>query len=289
MTEKTEKKEEAKKSVYERLSQIDVKKYLNGIKVEGKNKNGKNYSFSLRYLSWAKAWGLVKAIYPDASYRIHEYPNWIATPNGMQQAGTLDYRITKAGCEVEVTATIQGVDYTQKLYPMDSHNNPIMNPNIKDINKAQLRCLVKALATAGLGLNVYAGEDLPSNEEETAKRPESKPKATQRRRPAKRSTTKPAFQPMSENELKSYTVMYKTDEKADPMEFKLSTIYTFAITGDKRAQDWIRAMIKKPNTPEGHATAEFCKSNSATEIRNEIEKKQAVDKVKQRSGEKQEA
>lgn len=277
----TESEEKIKKSVYERLSQIDVKKYLNAFSVKGKNKNGKEYSFSLNYLSWAKAWGLVKAIYPDASYKIHEYPNWISTPNGVQQAGTLDYRITNVGCEVEVTAIIQGVEYTQKLYPMDSHNEPIMNPNIKDINKAQLRCLVKALATAGLGLNVYAGEDLPSNEEETAKRPESKQRITQ--------PTQSAFKPMSENELKNYTVMYKTDEQAKPMEFRLSTIYTFAMTGDKRAQSWIHTMIRKPNTPEGHATAEFCKSKYANEIKNEIEKKQAVDKIKQHSEEKQEA
>lgn len=289
MTEKTESKEEIKKSVYETLSQIDVKKYLNAINVKGKSKSGKEYSFSLNYLSWAKAWGLVKAIYPDASYKIHEYPNWISTPDGMQQAGTLDYRITKVGCEVEVTATIQGVDYTQKLYPMDSHNNPIMNPNIKDINKAQLRCLVKALATAGLGLNVYAGEDLPSNEEETAKRPESKQKATQQKKPVKRAPAKPAYKSMSEEELKNYTVMYKTDEKAKPMEFKLSTIYTFAASGDKVAQKWIHMMVKKQNTPEGYATAEFCKSKYAAEIKTEIEHKQAVDKIKQYSEEKQEA
>ena len=158
-----------KENVYERLSKIDVKPYLNEIK----SKKG----FSLNYLSWAKAWGLVKAIYPDASYKIKEYPNWVSTKDGLQQAGTLDYRITSVGCEVEVTVSIEGNEYTQKLYPMDYKNEPIMKPNIKDINKAQLRCLVKALATAGLGLNVYAGEDLPSNETETATKPEKrKPK-----------------------------------------------------------------------------------------------------------------
>lgn len=280
----TEKKE-AKKSVYERLSQIDVRKYLNDIKVEGKNKNGRSYSFSLSYLSWAKAWGLVKAIYPDASYRIHEYPNWIATPNGMQQAGTLDYRITKAGCEVEVTATIQGVDYTQKLYPMDSHNKPIMNPNIKDINKAQLRCLVKALATAGLGLNVYAGEDLPSNEEETAKRPEPKQRATQQSRPAKQSTAKANFKLLPIDELKTYSVMYKENADAEPKETWLSVIFTKAIKGDKYAQAWWKDTKKKLNTPEGRAVAQY----STSQFAKQIEKEEAVKKVKQHSEEKQEA
>lgn len=170
MTEKTEDK---KQSVYERLSKINVKPYLKEIKKTYKDKRtGQQRSFSLSYLSWAQAWGLVKAIYPDADYKIREYPNWVRTSDGtFQQAGTLDYRITSVGCEVEVTAIIEGVNYTQKLYPMNAKNEPIPNPSIKDINKAQMRCLVKALALAGLGLEVYAGEDLPSNEDETAKKP----------------------------------------------------------------------------------------------------------------------
>lgn len=160
-----------KQSVYERLSKINVSKYLKDIKNTYQDKYGNEHSFSLKYLSWARAWGLVKAIYPDATYKIREYPNWVQTADGtFQQAGTLDYRITSVGCEVEVTVTINNVNYTQKLYPMSAKNEPIMKPNIKDINKAQLRCLVKALATAGLGLDVYAGEDLPSNEDETDKK-----------------------------------------------------------------------------------------------------------------------
>ena len=149
MTEK--KKKETKESIYKTLSKIDVKQYLDVISYETKKGN----KFNLKYLSWAKAWGLVKSIYPNATYKIKEYPNWISTPDGVMQAGTLDYRITSVGCEVEVTAFIEGNEYTQKLYPMDQKNNPIMRPTIKDINKAQMRCLVKALALAGLGLGVY--------------------------------------------------------------------------------------------------------------------------------------
>ena len=129
MTEKTEDK---KQSVYERLSKINVKPYLKEIKKTYKDKRtGQQRSFSLSYLSWAQAWGLVKAIYPDADYKIREYPNWVRTSDGtFQQAGTLDYRITSVGCEVEVTAIIEGVNYTQKLYPMNAKNEPIPNPSI---------------------------------------------------------------------------------------------------------------------------------------------------------------
>ena len=55
---------------------------------------------------------------------------------------------------------------------MDNHNKTVMKPNYSQINKTQMRALVKALAFAGLGLNVYAGEDLPSSADKTPKRPE---------------------------------------------------------------------------------------------------------------------
>lgn len=165
---------EKKKSIYETLSKINVKPYLNDISGIAK-KSGKR--FTLYYLSWATAMDLVKKFYPDANYEVREYDNWQKLSDGsFQKVGTLDYRITNVGCEVEVTAIIDGQRFTQKLYPMDRNNNPIMRPNIKDINKAQLRCLVKALAFAGLGLEVYAGEDLPKNKDEIAVKPS---KATQ--------------------------------------------------------------------------------------------------------------
>ncbi len=165
-------------------------------------KSIKNKNFTVSYLSWANAWGLVKAIYPDATYKIKEYPNWQQLPDGtFQQVGTLDYRITSVGCEVEVTVNIEFtfllklnknslLNYTQKLYPMDAKNEPIMKPSIKDINKAQMRCLVKALATAGLGLNIYAGDDLPSGADNTPKRREKAPQTNQGQQLNKTEPTK---------------------------------------------------------------------------------------------------
>ena len=65
------------------------------------------------------------------------------------------------GTMVECTITIEGEPYTESLYVMDNNNNAVINPTMKEINKTQKRCLVKALALAGLGLSIYAGEDLP--------------------------------------------------------------------------------------------------------------------------------
>ena len=158
-----EKKEQAKKdnaSVYERLSKVDVSKFVD-------KKNG------LNYLSWAKAWGLVKSIFPDASYKLREYPYYTQTADGnYQQIGTHDYLRTEYGVEVEASVTIKGETYSSKLYVMDFHNRALDPKKVTyfEINKTQMRALTKALAFAGLGLNIYAGEDLPSNDEKTPQR-----------------------------------------------------------------------------------------------------------------------
>lgn len=163
-----------KKSVFETLSKIDVSNHVQVIKM----RKGP----ALKYVSWAWAWNIVKSKYPDATREIEEYPEyqydqkegkWYATGQ------MLDYRITPAGCEVKVTVTIQGEKYSERLYVMDMRNQPVQNPNISQINKTQQRCLVKALAMAGLGLNLYAGEDLPMGDisESDKQREEAKEQA----------------------------------------------------------------------------------------------------------------
>lgn len=159
-----------KKSVFETLSKIDVSGHVETIRM----RKGP----ALKYVSWAWAWNMVKSIYPDTTRKIEEFPEyqfdketgkWYATGQ------MLDYRITPAGCEVRVTVTIEDEEYSERLYVMDMRNQPVQNPNISQINKTQQRCLVKALAMAGLGLNLYAGEDLPmgdANEADQRKRNE---------------------------------------------------------------------------------------------------------------------
>lgn len=145
-----------KKSVFETLSAVDVSKHVEVISM----RKGP----ALKYVSWAWAWNMVKSIYPSANRVIEEFPEyrfnektgaWYATGQ------MLDYRITPEGCEVKVTVTIEDETYSERLYVMDMRNQPVEKPNIAQINKTQQRCLVKALAMAGLGLNLYAGEDLP--------------------------------------------------------------------------------------------------------------------------------
>lgn len=168
--------DEKKKSVFETLSAVDVSKHVEVIKM----KKGP----ALSYVSWSWAWNFVKSIYPDtptpkftkykemvlttaqepykAKYGNQEYTKYRTV---VKRAELIDrevpYLTTMTGTMVECTITIEGEPYTESLYVMDNNNNAVINPTMKEINKTQKRCLVKALALAGLGLSIYAGEDLP--------------------------------------------------------------------------------------------------------------------------------
>lgn len=173
---------EQKKSVYETLSKIDVTPKL--------DKKGK-----LDYLSWAMAWAMDKQAYPDANYKITEFPEYIKTKDGWVATGRdVDYRQTSAGTEVEAIVKIDGQEYSSKLFVMDFKNKPILTPNYFEINKTQQRALVKALAIAGLGLSVYAGEDLPIADSE---------------KPAKSKQTTTVQPAQAANNLRNYQVNYK--------------------------------------------------------------------------------
>lgn len=149
---------------------------LNAINVNGRTeeKNG------LTYLSWAWAWTEVKKQYPDAKYEIEKFEN------------NLPYVYDeKTGYMVFTNITIEGITHEMWLPVMDAANKAMKNevyeytvkawdkaskqyvPTKKkvetatmfDINKTIMRCLTKNLAMFGLGLYIYAGEDLPEVEE----------------------------------------------------------------------------------------------------------------------------
>jgi hypothetical protein len=131
---------------------------LNGINVNGKTekKNG------LTYLSWAWAWAEVKKAYPDAFYTIYEAANgW-------------NYHTDGRTCWVKTGVTIQGLEHIEYLPVMDSRNRsiPVDAVTSFDVNKAIQRSLTKACARHGLGLYIYAGEDLPEGETAPVQEPE---------------------------------------------------------------------------------------------------------------------
>jgi hypothetical protein len=137
-------------NIWQTLSRFDVSK-----EVEQKGR--------FDYLSWAWAWAFVKEKYPTATFEKHIFRD--------NQDNPLPFmRDTKGHTYVAVTVTIEGLSHTEIHYVMDNKNQSITHPNGGEVNKALQRCLVKAIAFHGLGLNVYAGEDLPMDldEQDTA-------------------------------------------------------------------------------------------------------------------------
>lgn len=128
---------------------------LNSINVNDKTeqKNG------LTYLSWAWAWGEVKKLFPDATYTIYE-----------NEAGW-NYHTDGRTAWVKTGVTVNGIEHIEMLPVMDFKNRSIPLDQITsfDVNKAIQRSLTKAVARHGLGLYIYAGEDLPEGEDEKPK------------------------------------------------------------------------------------------------------------------------
>lgn len=123
----------------------------------------------LTYLSWAWAWGEVKKVFPDANYTIYENAQgWNYFTDG------------KTGW-VKTGVTVNGIEHIEYLPIMDYRNRSIPVDNITsfDVNKSIQRSLTKACARHGLGLYIYAGEDLPEDgDKEPEKTPSQKAQET---------------------------------------------------------------------------------------------------------------
>ena len=139
---------------------------LNGINVNGKTekKNG------LTYLSWAWAWAEVKKVVPDATYTIYERDT---------ENGPVNYFTDGRYCWVKTGVTLNGLEHIEELPVMDFKNRsiPLEGVTSMDVNKAIQRSLTKACARHGLGLYIYAGEDLPEDENAVKETAESVGKA----------------------------------------------------------------------------------------------------------------
>lgn len=130
---------------------------LNSINVSDKTEKKGN----LTYLSWAWAWGELKKRYPNATYKIYENEmGW-------------NYHTDGKTAWVKTGVTVEGIENIEYLPVMDFKNNsiPVEKVTSTDVNKTIQRSLTKAVARHGLGLYIYAGEDLPEaeREEEDAK------------------------------------------------------------------------------------------------------------------------
>ena len=133
------------KSVYEVLSKINVND-------KAEKKNG------LTYLSWAWAWGVLKENFPNASYTIYENKDgW-------------NYFTDGRTAWVKTGVTVEGIEHIEELPVMDFRNKsiPLEQLTSFDVNKSIQRSLTKAISRHGLGLYIYAGEDLPEDNDSTS-------------------------------------------------------------------------------------------------------------------------
>lgn len=159
----------------------EMKKRFNellSLNVNEKTEKKKQGNTELTYLSWAYAWAEFKKVYPDADYTIKKFTNAVT-------GVTLPYLESELGFLVFTEITAGGLTHEMWLPVMDGANKAMLKEpytyatkyngektvdkaTMFDINKTIMRCLVKNMAMFGLGLYIYAGEDLPPAETCTA-------------------------------------------------------------------------------------------------------------------------
>jgi hypothetical protein len=110
----------------------------------------------LTYLSWAWAVDQLLRRDPDASW---DYRLWNDQPVCILHDGT---------AMVCCTVTVGGRSKTVWLPVMDNKNRAIVAPDAFAVNSAMQRALVKGIAMCGLGLYIYAGEDVPMEDDAAA-------------------------------------------------------------------------------------------------------------------------
>jgi hypothetical protein len=115
---------------------------------------------NLTYLSWAWAWQEALKADPTAHFHVKTFMR--------DQFTEMPYMDVNGTALVWVSVYMFGQPRTCMLPVMDYKNKPILNPDAFAVNTAIMRCMTKALALHGLGLYIYAGEDLPEEDGKTA-------------------------------------------------------------------------------------------------------------------------
>ena len=186
--------------VTEEVKEEDIFNTLNAINVNGRTETKDTGKTKLTYLSWSWAWQEFRKRCPDASYEIERFDG-------------KPYMVDQYGIMVFTKVTTGGQTYEMWLPVMDGANNAMKTEpysyttkygktvevsaaNMTDINKAIMRCLTKNLAMFGLGLYIYAGEDLPTDERDAQE--EEKKKAEEKRQEEAKKRAEEMKEPIGE-------------------------------------------------------------------------------------------
>ena len=216
---------ETKKNTFDILNSLNVNEHTE-TKDTGKVK--------LTYLSWAWAWAEVKKKFPDARYEIIKF-------NGLPYVFD-----EKTGYMVYTTVTIDEITHEMWLPVMDGNNRAMLDhpyevktkynsftvqpATMFDVNKAIMRCLTKNLAMFGLGLYIYAGEDLPEASDEEITTPAPKKSKTTKAETAEEAQQKAreAYQALidycqeKKHDIKAVAKEFSLNAKSSADEFKLA-------------------------------------------------------------------
>lgn len=142
---------ETKKSVFETLNAINCNEHV-------EKKNG------LSYLSWSWAWAELKKVYPDSYYTVYENENgWNYFTDGKTAWVKTGVTVVDGDYKLEHIEYLPIMDFRNKSISIEALQST-------EINKAVQRSLTKAIARHGLGLYIYAGEDLPEEASEELKK-----------------------------------------------------------------------------------------------------------------------
>ena len=239
------------------MSEKKVFDELYAVNVNDRTEKKQTGNATLTYLSWAWAWAEVKKRYPEASYTIWKNENglpYVYDPN----TGYMCY----------TTVTINGITHEMWLPVMDGANNAMKSEayvkktkykevrveaaTMFDINKTVMRCLTKNLAMFGLGLYIYAGEDLPEdpnvveqamenadNYMEQAKAEKAAPKTTKKNARVSNTVTKEQITDLrvffAENDIMEDYVVKQSFRHNDISEMTPSE-YTLTIQNPQRVK-----------------------------------------------------
>ncbi len=121
----------------------DVFKVLNNVDVSQLTAKKGNFD----YLSWSNAVREASKLFPEMTWEMTKWEH-------------LPYLKTEVGYFVECSVTINGTVKTQMMPVLDFKNQTAKAPKANDINKSQMRALTKAIALHGLGIDLWAGEDI---------------------------------------------------------------------------------------------------------------------------------
>ena len=173
---------------FAKLAAIDVSKHIE------KKQN-------LSYLSWAWAVDQLMRADPAANWTFHEPVTYGET------------------MMVSCTVTAFGKPVTMHLPVMDHRNQAVKNPDAFVVNKNMMRCLVKAIACHGLGLYIYAGEDLPADEDGAP----AQKQQPQRAAPAQKAPS--AGPGLSEDSMEAVTVAMVEADDLDTLKKVFADAY----------------------------------------------------------------